>query len=65
MVVDEEHSLHISYPRAKLVPTLLFTAKQREPLVVRPSNDSDKVAHFLENLKLQSIGKKYDYYRIV
>ena len=29
IVVDEERSLHISYPRAKLVPTYLFTHIKR------------------------------------
>ena len=37
VVVDETRSLHISYPRAKLVPTYLFTHSARQPLVIRPN----------------------------
>ena len=36
VVLDEHYSLHISYPRAKRVPTVLFTHIKREPLVIRP-----------------------------
>ena len=35
VVVDEERSLHISYPKAKLVPTYIFMHILREPLVIR------------------------------
>lgn len=37
VVVDQERCLHISYPRAKLVPSYLFTHSVREPLVIRPN----------------------------
>ena len=37
VVVDDERCLHISYPRAKLVPTYLFTHIMREPLIIRPN----------------------------
>jgi len=36
VVLDEYYSLHISYPRAKKVPTTLFTHIKREPMVIRP-----------------------------
>ena len=37
VVVDLDRCLHISYPRAKLVPTYLFTSSRWEPLVLRPN----------------------------
>lgn len=37
VVVDQERCLHISYPRAKLVPSYLFTHSVGEPLVIRPN----------------------------
>jgi len=36
VVLDQYYSLHISYPRAKKVPTTLFTHIKREPIVIRP-----------------------------
>jgi len=34
-VIDSERSLHISYPRAQLVPTILFVQRKKHPLVLR------------------------------
>lgn len=66
VVYDEHLSLHISYPRAKMVPTILFTNKKRQPLIIRPRFDSDEQRKtFLDTLKDSSLGKLYDHYRIV
>ena len=35
VVVDEERCLHITYPKAKLVPLKPFFLMKRDPLVVR------------------------------
>ncbi len=35
VVIDDKMSFHVSYPRAKLAPTYLFTHKKREPVVIR------------------------------
>ena len=42
VVLDDYYSLHISYPRAKKVPTTLFTHIKREPMVIRPKFKTDK-----------------------
>ena len=34
-VIDKERCLHISYPRAKLVPTILFVQQKKRPLILR------------------------------
>lgn len=67
VVVDEERSLHITYPRARLVPTYLFMHILREPLVIRlnlfhskQTQDLVKKELFLFNLKHAAIGKSYD-----
>ena len=49
--MDEERTLHISYPRAKLVPTLLFTHRQRSPLVLRAHLSQEEKDIFVDNLK--------------
>lgn len=60
VVVDSERSLHISYPRAKLVPTYLFTHVKREPLLIRPNLNKEKIEKFLFDIKHATVGKKYD-----
>ena len=42
VVLDDYYSLHISYPRAKKVPTILFTHIKREPMVIRPNFKTSK-----------------------
>lgn len=46
IVVDHDRCLHISYPKAKLVPLQPFLNKRREPVVVRVNdqtmNDDDR-----------------------
>jgi hypothetical protein len=50
-VIDEKNSLHISYPRAKLVPTILFTHKKKNPLIIRPKFESeDERLNFITHL---------------
>ena len=67
VVVDDERSLHITYPKAKLVPTYIFLHILREPLVIRlntfsrkRNEDIVKKELFLFNVKHQAIGKQYD-----
>jgi len=64
-VIDAERSLHISFPRAKLAPTYLFTLKRWKPLVLRPHFENPATrSKFVEQLK-QSVGMRYDYMRTV
>lgn len=65
VVVDQERCLHISFPRAKLVPTYLFTHIIREPLVIRPVMASAEVEKFLFNIKHSTVGKQYDSARVL
>ena len=37
VVLDDQYSLHISYPYAKKAPTFFFTHKLRQPLIIRPT----------------------------
>lgn len=67
VVVDEERSLHIAYPKAKLVPTFIFMHILREPLVLRlnifqtkRTEDQVKKELFLFSIKHAAIGKRYD-----
>lgn len=67
VVVDDERCLHITYPRARLVPTYLFMHILRDPLVIRlnlfqskKTEDLVKKELFLFNLKHAAIGKSYD-----
>ena len=63
-VIDEERCLHISYPYARLVPTILFMDKKKRPLILRSSSMSDAQRHaFIEQLKHRLVGKPYDYKR--
>lgn len=65
VVVDDTRSLHISYPRAKLVPTYLFTHSRREGLLIRPKWVDDKQRdQFLFSLKHATVGKRYDTFRV-
>ena len=57
VVVDTERCLHISFPRAKLVPTYLFTHIIREPLVIRPVMADTEIEKFLFNIKHSTVGK--------
>ena len=63
---DPNYCLHISYPKAKTVPTILFTHIKREPVVLRPKFESDSHrADFLKLVTQDSLGKPYDFYRVV
>lgn len=51
-------SLHISYPRTKIVPTILFTHKRKLPYIIRPNYGSEtKRDEFLDILRKQCLGK--------
>ena len=66
VVLDDYYSLHISYPRAKKVPTILFTHVKREPLVLRANFPEKKhIDAFLSNLQYESLGRQYDFNRVV
>ena len=65
VVVDSERCLHISYPRAKLVPTYLFTHAKREPIVLRPMLQQEEIDKFLFDLKHETVGKYYDSARVL
>ncbi|CDW74132.1 leucine rich repeat family protein [Stylonychia lemnae] len=66
VVLDDQLSLHISYPRTKVVPTILFTHKKKQPLIIRPNYKSDQQREqFLQTIQKMSMGKQYDYYRII
>ena len=65
VVIDDARSLHISYPRAKLVPTYLFTHSIREGLLIRPKwVNTEQRDQFLFSLKHATVGKKYDSFRV-
>ena len=65
VVIDDARSLHISYPRAKLVPTYLFTHSIREGLLIRPKwVNTEQCDQFLFSLKHATVGKKYDSFRV-
>ena len=64
VVVDQDRCLHISYPRAKLVPSYLFTHRIRDPLVIRPNLSEKDIETFLFNIKHNTVGKKYDVGRV-
>ena len=58
VVLDETYSLHISYPRAKKVPTTVFTHIKREPLVIRPVFQSpEQKENFIKALQYESLGR--------
>lgn len=66
VVLDDYYSLHISYPRAKKVPTILFAHVKREPLVIRPQFKLQKQRDaFLSNLQYEALGRQYDFNRVV
>ncbi len=50
VVLDEHSSLHISYPSAKVVPTILFTHKKKTPMIIRPRLNDLERNQFLNNL---------------
>jgi hypothetical protein len=41
IIIDEERCLHISFPRARLIPTYNFLQKKWNAQVLRPSFNSD------------------------
>ena len=63
--MDNQYSLHISYPRAKKVPTFLFTHKRKEPLIIRPLFTEKERIDFINNLLIEAIGKPYDFARVL
>ena len=65
VVVDEERCLHITYPKAKLVPIQPFLLLKRDPLVVRVTLSSKQRQQFISDIKHASVGKKYDSQRLV
>jgi hypothetical protein len=66
VVLDDYYSLHISYPRAKKVPTTLFTHLKREPMVIRPQFKAQRQREdFISNLQYEALGRQYDFNRVV
>ena len=58
VVLDDFYSLHISYPRAKKVPTTLFTHLKREPMVIRPQfKTQSQREDFISNLQYEALGR--------
>ena len=41
VVVDKERCLHISYPRAKLVPVWSYLQISKEPIIIKPTVQKD------------------------
>lgn len=65
-VIDKERCLHISYPRAKLVPTILFVQQKKRPLILRCRGMTpDQRDMFIQQLKHKIVGKPYDYTRVL
>ena len=65
VVIDEKMSLHISYPRAKQVPTFLFTHKKKNPLIIRPKFTQTERLEFVKTLLSETKEKPYDYFRVL
>ena len=64
-VIDKERSLHISYPHAKLVPTILFMQAKKRPLILRCAISDKQKEQLIHNLKHDVVGKSYDYKRVI
>lgn len=65
-VIDSERSLHISYPIAKVVPTILFLQKKKHPLILRCNFETEESRlKYIESVKHKFVGRKYDFKRIV
>lgn len=69
-VIDQDRSLHVSYPFAKLVPTSQFVQKKKCSFILRPkfspnARGIDKAAQFTDMLKQSLVGKAYDYPRVI
>ena len=63
LVVDADRCLHITYPKAKLVPVDSFLKRQRNPVIVRVNQRSlsdENRLQFISNCKHASVGKLYD-----
>ena len=68
VVVDQERCLHISYPRAKLVPTWSYLQISKEPIIIRPTAkamDEQTRQKFISDVKHEFVGKAYDSMRLV
>lgn len=64
-VVDEERSLHVSFPLSKLVPTTLFIRREKVPLVLKCKAMTTEDKHrMIEHIKHTLVAKSYDYKRI-
>ena len=67
LVVDSERCLHISYPKAKLVPIHQYLQPRRDPLLIKITErglPGAERARFISNVKHASVGKQYDSVRI-
>jgi hypothetical protein len=64
-VIDKERSLHISYPYAKLVPTILFVQDKKRPLVLKNKMEKLQKDNFIQSIKHNLVGKSYDYKRVI
>ena len=63
VVVDAERCLHITYPKAKLMPVQPFLHIKRDPLLVRVSEkglSQENRRKFISELKHASVGVGYD-----
>ena len=67
VVVDKERCLHISYPRAKLVPVWSYLQISKEPIIIKPTAkamDEEARQKFIYELKHEFVGKPYDSMRL-
>ena len=67
VVVDQERCLHISYPRAKLVPVWNYLQISKRPIIIRPTDkamDQETRQKFIFELKHEFVGKAYDSMRL-
>lgn len=63
VIVDKERCLHITYPRAKLVPVVAYMHITREAMVIKPTEKamtSGLRQQFIYDIKHASVGKGYD-----
>ena len=59
LVVDNDRCVHITYPRAKLVPLAPFLHKRRNPMVIRVTHKAlsqSQRVQFISDVKHASVG---------
>ena len=63
VATDNERSLHITHPKAKLMPTYTFMHPKREAIVIRVNEkflNEKNLNEFIYEIKHNSVGKQYD-----